>query len=470
MEIHPSDKELFSLDQPVRLIHSIPKENKIRSYGSASVTLQANTVEYYCEVFVGTPGQTFEVQVDTGSSLFAIPLVTCDSCSHYNRLFEPFNSTTSRILSCDASDCTHHKCYSNFKEISNPTCLFNISYGDNSNIVGPLIRDLVAFPAAINTGNGSQTVNLTGIATFGGIADESPAGGFQSPQVDGILGMAYGSTRMSCVPNCVKPVFDELVSQLHLDDIFALSLEPIDSGVGKGGVLTLGGAIEDPGMVYTPVKEQSYYVVAMETIIIGETMQILPEETHYPLTVVDSGTTFMVVSSTTYNAVKKVFQTQFCNLPFVCSAPSLFDGKCVNKLLLNDTVLATFPNITLVIEDMYLIIPPTLYLEKTKTSKGEFYCFGIMDGGKHSVTILGDTVLRGYYVVFDRKNSRIGFLPTLGFAKSRQETSMKLPITIYGGILLATIVVGFIITLSMVLYWKLSQSRYAGYQTVALNE
>lgn len=55
------------------------------------------------------------------------------------------------------------------------------------------------------------------------------------------------------------------------------------------------------------------------------------------------------------------------------------------------------------------MIPPRLYLTTDNTG---YTSLGMSDNGNDtSGTILGDTVMRGFQVVFDRRNDRVGFGP-----------------------------------------------------------
>lgn len=62
--------------------------------------------------------------------------------------------------------------------------------------------------------------------------------------------MAFGTSRMACVPNCASPPLDVIIRELGnlefiennsqgIPDIFSLSLKPV-SKEGPGGKLTLG--------------------------------------------------------------------------------------------------------------------------------------------------------------------------------------------------------------------------------------
>jgi len=353
--------------------------------------------------------------------------------------------------------------------------MFNISYGDNSNIEGALVTDMVEFRGGDLTSNNNTLQSLSVSATFGGILIERPAGQFQSSQVDGILGMAYGSSRMTCLPNCAKPPFDMLVEKLHLPDVFALHLQPIDSGIHKGGVLTLGGADYSQyngSIYYTPIKEESYYVVAMRDMKVGNT-SVKSYSTHEPITVVDSGTTFMVVPSYLFRAVKNVFQTEYCHLPHMCGNDSIFDqGTCIPEDAISPTILKAFPRIQIVLEEVGLFLEPQHYMQKLTTfTHGKFYCFGISQGGNLSITILGDTFMKAFYVIFDRENGRLGFMGPPGsivHVPLPPQDPWYWALEQYAIMLGVTILLAICLCLCMTVVWYCLQNRapYRGYHHI----
>lgn len=62
----------------------------LTNFGNVVISTQ---VQYYGEVLIGTPPQSFQVIVDTGSSWLWVPSVSCASCVGHNR-FAPKRSGT----------------------------------------------------------------------------------------------------------------------------------------------------------------------------------------------------------------------------------------------------------------------------------------------------------------------------------------------------------------------------------------
>ena len=126
-----------------------------------------------------------------------------------------------------------------------------------------------------------------------------------------------------------------------VDDVFSMVLEPTSLGTERGGMLTLGSPNVQPlnesdatsnstvpQIYYTPILAESFYIVGLYDMLLGG-KSIL--DNSYPngrATVVDSGTTYLLLPSPLFTSFVNVFQTNYCNLPFVCGGNSIFDlGK-----------------------------------------------------------------------------------------------------------------------------------------------
>lgn len=161
--------------------------------------------QYYGEVSVGTPAQTFKVIFDTGSSNLWIPSHSCWSIPCW---------THTTYKSSDSSSY-----------VSNGTA-FNITYGSGS----------------VNGITSQDSVTLGGVTAknvlFGEVTSESGVS-FVAAQFDGILGMGWPVLSV----NGMKPVFFELVDQgLITDKSYSFYLS---RGGATGSSLVLGGVNTD---------------------------------------------------------------------------------------------------------------------------------------------------------------------------------------------------------------------------------
>ena len=94
-----------------------------------------HTLGYFAaDVCVGTPPKTFELIVDTGSSLMALPCANCGHCGHHKHgaRFNPSSSSTCKTFSCNSAPGGMH-CHSC---VDGGKCGYSVSYQEGSRISG----------------------------------------------------------------------------------------------------------------------------------------------------------------------------------------------------------------------------------------------------------------------------------------------------------------------------------------------
>lgn len=88
---------------------------------------------------------------------------------------------------------------------------------------------------------------------------------------------------------------------------------------------------------------------------------------------------------------------------------SLFDKQCFS---MTAAELAAFPDITLQIDGVDLVMEPRNYLlNGYGDADFDAYCLGVEKTGPGGLQILGDTTLENYLTIFDREKKRIGWAP-----------------------------------------------------------
>lgn len=180
---------------------------------------------------IGTPGQTFSVDFDTGSADFWVPAADCKNGP------------------CNSKNTFNHLTSSTF---SNSSDLFQISYGDGSNTSGYIYRD---------------SVNLAGFTvrnqTFASVSMLSDS--FRRDPMDGILGLAY-------------PAISHLKSPSVIENAFAQGLIPSKTFslqlANDGGELYLGGV--NPAKFINeleahPVIRQLYWEIGNGSVYLNDT-------------------------------------------------------------------------------------------------------------------------------------------------------------------------------------------------------
>jgi hypothetical protein len=394
-----------------------------------SVSLGGNVVPdggYYVDLEIG--GQKAAAQIDTGSSNLIVPVSGCSSCSSEGMIdishsssgaIIPCNSSSCNSNTCDSELCITGSCSSSSKACCLQThgvsgCFFAVIYGTGA-AAGVYFTDTV------------QIAGLTTKATVGGIltnVSDYPVG-----PATGVLGMAFKAA--SCNPSCATPLFDDLVKTNNIDNIFSISLR------NEGGTLILGGidhSLYSGDIHYEPLRHGAnslLYDVQCKGVKVG-TSDLISTSSG---AVVDSGTTTLVFDSKYFRDLKKYFQSKLCDIPNVCSNSSassetIFSGGGGACFFFSPSDIAKFPTITIELSSFQINLEPKDYMlhvplsdiesgnstipEKSRTSSSDAYCFAILDfpgleSSEGYSMILGDTVLKNYYVVFNRENYSVGF-------------------------------------------------------------
>lgn len=408
--------------------------------------------EYYITLTFG--GQPINVQIDTGSSTLAVPLKQCFNCRNNDHRFDMDSATGTRgVIKCDSAACRPNTCHvmpvcttcsARSRACCSPivpgACGFFIQYADQSGASGALVQ--------ADVGIAGMTVPLA----FGAILVETAQ--FEAAEVDGIFGLAYSA--LACNPTCVTPLFDTLVQRRKVrHDIFSICTQ------SHGGTLTLGGSDPDlykGDLQYVPIVHSAgrhFYDVRVKGVMIGGMNVQIPD---FGDTIVDSGTTVLVLAPKSYQAIKTHFQQNYCAVPGLCisreDSPSarvverISDGNstkfesiraeshswfepgyCVR---LDSRHLKMLPDITIMLDNgVKLDIDPETYMLKYETTvmfgweRVVYRCLGIsyLAGLERmeNNAILGNTVLQKYFVEYDRENDRIGFAVAKNCVRPKSE-------------------------------------------------
>jgi len=210
-----------------------PKEEMLENFMDA---------QYYGEISLGSPEQTFGVVFDTGSSNLWVP---SKKCSYFNIA------------------CLIHNKYDSTKSssyVSNGTD-FEIQYGSGS-LSGFLSQDTLTWA-------GMKVKNQVFAE-----AVEEPGLAFVVAKFDGILGMGFPEIAVEQV----VPPFNKLLDQgLLAEPVFSfwLNRNPDDS---EGGELVLGGTDPDlytGSITWVPVSRRGYWQHDMDGISVeGKSVSI----------------------------------------------------------------------------------------------------------------------------------------------------------------------------------------------------
>lgn len=316
--------------------------------------------QYYGDIQIGTPPQSFKVIFDTGSSNLWVPSKKC-----------PVSN-----LACK----THHKYDSSTSStyVANGT-KFAIQYGSGK-LDGFLSQDTVTF-------GGLQVQKQT----FAEAIDE-PGVTFLAAKFDGILGMAF--SRISV--DGVLPVWYNLVDQkLVTDNVFSFWLNRT-AGPVSGGELVLGGT--DPAhfagpITYVPVSRAAYWQFQMDKLELKGTSFCDKCQA-----IADTGTSLLVGPT---DVVKK--------LNLMIGAIPAIKGEAI----IDCKKIPTLPVITITINGVDFPLTGKQYVLEV-TSQGQTECISGFLGmdippPAGPLWILGDVFIGAYTTVFDQGNLRVGF-------------------------------------------------------------
>ncbi|KAL7851462.1 hypothetical protein AOLI_G00218180 [Acnodon oligacanthus] len=338
---------------------------------------------YYMEMVIGTPGQTLNILVDTGSSNFAVaaashPYVT----TYFNRALSSTYQTSGRAVA--------------------------VRY-TQGNWEGELGTDLISIPQGPN---GTITINIAAILT---------SDGFFLPGINwqGILGLAY--PLLARPDPSVEPFFNSLVQQTGIPDVF--SLQMCGAGVSvsatsepAGGSLIMGGiepTLYQGSVWYTPVLQEWYYQVEVLKLEVGDqNLNLDCREYNTDKAIVDSGTTLLRLPAKVFDAVVEAI-TQMSLIQDFSSG--FFAGTKLACWVKGDSPWRFFPKISIYLratntsQAFRLTALPQLYIQPVTDLDDTLNCYRFGISSSTNGLVIGATVMEGFYVIFDRAHKRVGF-------------------------------------------------------------
>ncbi|ODV95508.1 hypothetical protein PACTADRAFT_50223 [Pachysolen tannophilus NRRL Y-2460] len=192
--------------------------------------------QYFTEATVGTPGQSFKILLDTGSSNMWVPSADCSSLACY--LHTKYDHSASSTYKANGTD-------------------FAIPYGSGS-VSGYISQDTVTIgDLVIPKQDFAETTSEPGLA-------------FAFGKFDGILGLAYQSISVDRV---VPPIYRAIEQGLLDEPIFSFYLGDAAKSETEGGLATFGGYDESKftgSITWLPVRRKAYWEVEFNGISLGK--------------------------------------------------------------------------------------------------------------------------------------------------------------------------------------------------------
>ncbi|KXS18186.1 peptidase A1, partial [Gonapodya prolifera JEL478] len=316
--------------------------------------------QYYGEIQLGTPPQSFQVVFDTGSSNLWVPSTHCDSIACF--LHSRYDATKSKSYKANGTT-------------------FAIQYGSGS-LEGVISQDtLIVGDLKIPKVDFAESTKEPGMA-------------FVFGKFDGIFGLAYDTIAVKHV----VPPFYEMVNKGLLDEpLFGVWMTHAGDDGEPGGEVLFGGINEEKfsgEITWAPVIRKGYWEVELQGVTLDG--RALPVKTRRAA--IDTGTSLIAVGTEEADAINKRI-----------GGTKNFAGQYT----VDCQSLSTLPAITFTFGGKDFSLTPDDYI--LKVSGGPF------GGGEQCVSgfmgldipapagplwIVGDVFLRKYYTIYDLGNNR----------------------------------------------------------------
>ncbi|XP_063308516.1 renin [Pelobates fuscus] len=363
----PSIRETLR-DMGVKLTDVFP-EMKLMASGNKIFTNKTAPTEltnyldtqYFGEIKIGSPPQTFKVVFDTGSANMWVPSRSCS----------PLYSA-----------CVSHNQYDSSKSqtyIKNGTG-FSIQYGSGG-VKGFLSQDLVI------------VAEIPVIQVFAE-ATALPALPFIFARFDGVLGMGFPNQAI----DGITPVFDQIVSEGVLEkEVFSVYYNR-DIHLMKGGEIILGGSDSEyytGSFDYLELEKKGYWQISMKGVSVGADLLFCKDGC---LAAIDTGASYITGPAGSVSVLMKAI-----------GATELAEGQYI----VDCDKVSQLPDISFHMGGKkYTLKGPAYILQQSQF--GEEVCsvtFSALDIPPPTgpLWILGATFIGQYYTEFDRRNNRIGF-------------------------------------------------------------
>ncbi|XP_074555537.1 aspartic proteinase nepenthesin-2-like [Curcuma longa] len=361
--------------------------------------------EYFIDVFVGTPPRHFSLILDTGSDLNWIQCLPCYDCfEQHGPVYDPAASSSYRNVSCGDSRCGLVSSPDPLRPCLAATgqdraCPYFYWYGDHSNTTGDLALE-------------TFTMNLTGVGEYRRVDDVIFGCGHWNRGLfhgaAGLLGLGRGQLSFS--------------SQLRslYGNIFSYCLVDRNSDLSVSSKLIFGEddtVARNPLLNYTtfvagkdsPVE--TFYYVQIKSILVGGEQLAIPPTTWDIAkdssggTIVDSGTTLSYFAAPAYERIKEAFTKQV-KYPAVTDFPVL--DPCYN---VSGAGKVEVPEFAILFADGAVWnFPPENYFIRLEPE--EIICLAVLPTPQSPLSILGNYLQQNFHILYDMKNSRLGFAPT----------------------------------------------------------
>jgi saccharopepsin len=337
-------ENLFWTQEAIKGGHNVPLSNFMNA-------------QYFAEISLGTPPQSFKVVLDTGSSNLWVPSSKCTSIACF--LHAKYESGSSSTYKANGTE-------------------FKIQYGSGS---------MEGFVSSDKFTMGGLTVSGQDFAE----ATKEPGLAFAFGKFDGILGLAYDTIAV----NHITPPFYNFVNQKLVEDpVFTFRM---GSSEEDGGEAVFGGIDEShykgSNIHYVPVRQKAYWEVELEKIAFGD--EVLELESTGAA--IDTGTSLIALPSD----IAEMLNTQI-------GAKKSWNGQYT----LDCSKVPSLPDLTFYFDGKPYPLSGSDYILNVQGS-----CISAFTGLDINLPwgqlwIVGDVFLRKYFTVYDLGKHAVGFAPS----------------------------------------------------------
>jgi saccharopepsin len=333
----------------------IYQDTSIRPEGGHDVLVDNFlNAQYFSEITIGTPPQTFKVVLDTGSSNLWVPSSSCNSIACF--LHNKYDSSASSTYQKNGSD-------------------FAIRYGSGS-LEGFVSRDIVTI--------GDITIKDQDFAE----ATNEPGLAFAFGRFDGILGLGFDTISV----NKIVPPFYQMLNQKSLDEpVFAFYLGD-SSKQGDDSEATFGGIDKSHytgELIKIPLRRKAYWEVDFDAVAFGDNVAEL-ENTGV---ILDTGTSLIALPSTLAELLNKEI-----------GATKSWNGQYTVDCTKRDSL----PDLTVTLSGHNFSITAYDYVLEVQGSCISAFMGMDFPEPVGPLAILGDAFLRKWYSVYDLGNGAVG--------------------------------------------------------------
>lgn len=311
--------------------------------------------QYFTEIQLGSPPQSFKVILDTGSSNLWVPSQDCSS------------------LACFLHTKYDHDASSSYKANGSE---FSIAYGSGS-LEGYVSQDTLTL--------GGLTIPNQDFAE----ATNEPGLAFAFGKFDGILGLGYNTISVNKI---VPPIYNAIDKGLLDEPQFAFYLGDTNKDEEDGGVATFGGydvSAFTGDIKWLPVRRKAYWEVSFEGIGLGDEYAELKSTG----AAIDTGTSLITLPSSLAEIINsKIGATK--------SWSGQYQIDCEKR--------DSLPDLTLNFAGYNFTLSPYDYT--LDVSGSCISVFTPMDFPEPigDLAIIGDAFLRRYYSIYDLKKNAVG--------------------------------------------------------------